>query len=165
MNNTTHKYCTWCQKWKTKEKFAYSKQTKDRLYGYCRECSALRSKEYREKNAYRMKHLKEVAYIRSRQKGNNKAIVGRKISCSVTKSKERNHIPCLTDKKIVVERFSEYCQCCGIYVGITIHLDHCHTTGEFRGFICSSCNLLIGHAKNSIEVLENAIQYLKNSKV
>jgi len=45
-----------------------------------------------------------------------------------------------------------------------IALDHDHATGEIRGFLCSGCNLLLGNAKDSIDLLEQAIQYLKKSK-
>lgn len=38
------------------------------------------------------------------------------------------------------------CACCGIKSDSTLHLDHCHTTGLMRGFICQACNLGIGHA-------------------
>ncbi len=39
--------------------------------------------------------------------------------------------------------------------------DHSHTTGWFRGILCQSCNLLIGHAREDIEVLKAAIEYLQ----
>ncbi|NDF99757.1 MAG: hypothetical protein EB101_12750 [Chitinophagia bacterium] len=40
-------------------------------------------------------------------------------------------------------------------------LDHDHTTKAIRGFLCSKCNLALGHFQDSIELLENAIKYLK----
>jgi hypothetical protein len=45
-------------------------------------------------------------------------------------------------------------------------IDHCHDTNEFRGLLCRSCNLLLGYAKDSIEILQSAIRYLEafNSK-
>jgi len=41
-------------------------------------------------------------------------------------------------------------------------VDHNHDTGEIRGLLCSSCNLMIGNAKNSPFVLERAINYLED---
>ena len=38
------------------------------------------------------------------------------------------------------------CACCGDDSDSTLHLDHCHTTGRMRGFICDGCNIGIGHA-------------------
>jgi len=43
-------------------------------------------------------------------------------------------------------------------------VDHNHTTMEVRGLLCHHCNVMIGLAKDSIEVLETAIKYLKNYK-
>lgn len=41
------------------------------------------------------------------------------------------------------------------------HVDHCHKTGRVRGLLCHSCNLGIGHLRDSIPLLEAAIDYLK----
>ena len=43
-------------------------------------------------------------------------------------------------------------------------IDHDHTTMEVRGLLCHPCNVMIGLAKDSIEVLEMAIKYLKHYK-
>jgi hypothetical protein len=40
-------------------------------------------------------------------------------------------------------------------------VDHDHHTGEVRGLLCDSCNGGIGKLKDSIELLERAILYLK----
>jgi hypothetical protein len=40
------------------------------------------------------------------------------------------------------------------------HLDHCHLTGKIRGILCSNCNRGIGLLKDSVQILENAVQYL-----
>lgn len=42
-------------------------------------------------------------------------------------------------------------------------VDHCHTTNKVRGLLCFACNTMIGMAKDRIEVLEQAIYYLKES--
>jgi|APGre2960657404_1045060.scaffolds.fasta_scaffold55603_2 hypothetical protein len=43
-------------------------------------------------------------------------------------------------------------------------VDHDHTTMEVRGLLCHPCNVMLGLAKDSIEVLETAIKYLKHHK-
>lgn len=40
-------------------------------------------------------------------------------------------------------------------------LDHCHKTGKIRGLLCTSCNSMIGFAKDRIKVLKGAIKYLR----
>jgi hypothetical protein len=44
------------------------------------------------------------------------------------------------------------------------HIDHDHKTGKVRGILCGRCNLLLGHAADSIEVLDLAIKYLERHK-
>lgn len=40
--------------------------------------------------------------------------------------------------------------------------DHDHKTGKFRGILCNVCNVMLGHAKDDPEILQNAIDYLKD---
>jgi hypothetical protein len=42
------------------------------------------------------------------------------------------------------------------------HVDHCHTTGKIRALLCHQCNVGIGAFKEDAEVLQNAIQYIKD---
>jgi len=39
--------------------------------------------------------------------------------------------------------------------------DHNHETGAFRALLCWNCNIALGHAGDSIERLEQLIEYLK----
>jgi Recombination endonuclease VII len=43
------------------------------------------------------------------------------------------------------------------------HIDHDHVTDEPRGLLCPNCNLLLGHAHDSAEILAKAISYLTRS--
>lgn len=60
---------------------------------------------------------------------------------------------------------SDKCACCGkthdrAGKPLKIVLDHDHNTGDFRGFICSYCNLGIGHLGDNMEGLQMAMKYL-----
>lgn len=56
---------------------------------------------------------------------------------------------------------SAVCECCGRPPGkIAMNLDHCHTTGLFRGWLCNKCNTGLGSFGDSIAGLEMAINYL-----
>lgn len=46
-----------------------------------------------------------------------------------------------------------------------LSLDHCHTTGRIRGFLCCRCNLLIGGAADDPDILEAAARYLRNPPI
>ena len=58
---------------------------------------------------------------------------------------------------------TEGCQLCGKKEAASYHLDHCHTTGTFRGLLCSKCNNGLGMLGDSIEGLQKAITYLEKS--
>jgi len=40
-------------------------------------------------------------------------------------------------------------------------IDHCHLTGEVRGFLCGACNRTIGHAQDSSRRLRACADYLE----
>jgi hypothetical protein len=42
-----------------------------------------------------------------------------------------------------------------------LSVDHNHKTGKIRGLLCTNCNTGIGNLRDSIELLEKAITYLK----
>lgn len=43
-------------------------------------------------------------------------------------------------------------------------VDHCHTTKIVRGLLCNSCNSGLGYFTDNITTMNNAIQYIKDSK-
>lgn len=45
-----------------------------------------------------------------------------------------------------------------------LHVDHCHVTNKVRGLLCSNCNRALGLFKDSINILNSAIDYLKDNK-
>ena len=55
------------------------------------------------------------------------------------------------------------CECCG-QVAERLELDHCHRTGEFRGWCCGSCNKGIRMLQDSLEGVLLAAAYLSNGQ-
>jgi hypothetical protein len=43
------------------------------------------------------------------------------------------------------------------------HADHDHKTGLFRGWLCSHCNLALGHARDSAKILRKLADYLRKA--
>lgn len=71
---------------------------------------------------------------------------------------------------MTVERYNEMLHeqnmCCAICGANAMDLpkalcvDHDHATGEVRGLLCRSCNVAIGHLKDSLELVHRAANYL-----
>lgn len=54
------------------------------------------------------------------------------------------------------------CEVCGRRNGRWgIALDHCHQTGRFRGWLCYSCNTILGHAADDPKILRGLAAYLE----
>jgi len=45
--------------------------------------------------------------------------------------------------------------------GDHFHVDHCHSTNQVRGLLCAHCNVGIGHFKDSHDLLEEAVRYIR----
>ena len=60
----------------------------------------------------------------------------------------------------------EFCEACGGLPdkGKSMHFDHCHRHGHFRGWICRECNLILGHAKDEPARLLKLIAYIKRTQ-
>ena len=43
-------------------------------------------------------------------------------------------------------------------------VDHCHDTGKVRGLLCGYCNSALGMTNDNIEVLQEMIKYIQESK-
>jgi|SRR5271155_197318 len=56
------------------------------------------------------------------------------------------------------------CECCGrLPMGQpSLALDHCHSTGVFRGWICMNCNQGIGKLGDNLDGVLRAARYLSD---
>lgn len=56
------------------------------------------------------------------------------------------------------------CECCGNPSGkYRFNLDHSHTTGKFRGWLCNKCNAAIGALGDTLEGVLRAAAYLQRN--
>lgn len=68
-------------------------------------------------------------------------------------------------RKLSAEQ-SGMCAICGVSAssdGRRLALDHCHETGVVRGLLCARCNHLLGHAGDSVVLLQKAVKYLQDT--
>lgn len=68
----------------------------------------------------------------------------------------------------ILEKQDGKCAICGRedngYKGkIRLAVDHCHVTNKVRGLLCSSCNNGLGHFKDDVTLLQNALKYLNDT--
>lgn len=42
-------------------------------------------------------------------------------------------------------------------------IDHCHDTNQYRGILCRTCNMGIGHLRESKEVIRKALEYAERT--
>lgn len=66
------------------------------------------------------------------------------------------------EHKLVTEANDGICDCCGERKGKVI--DHCHYTGEIRGYLCHACNRGLGLLGDTEEALEQALEYLRRER-
>jgi len=73
---------------------------------------------------------------------------------SQAKATERNHLACNATVEQLVEAFTGYCACCGIAESDytqRLSMDHNHTTGEFRAWLCQNCNRAVDHVYKNLD--------------
>lgn len=65
------------------------------------------------------------------------------------------------------EKQKGQCDICGKHqtsLSISLAVDHCHNSNKIRGLLCRDCNLMLGFARDRIETLTKAIEYLERKK-
>jgi hypothetical protein len=48
--------------------------------------------------------------------------------------------------------------------GKRLFIDHCHSTGHFRGLLCGNCNTGIGMLRDDPALIRAAVDYLENNE-
>ena len=62
------------------------------------------------------------------------------------------------------EKENYSCMICGITedeMSKKLDVDHSHDTGKVRGVLCNPCNTMLGRARDNVQILEAAVEYLK----
>ncbi len=161
------KTCTRCKIPKELSNFSKNRTFTGGLNVYCRNCQSEYTAEYKLKNP----NKKKESYIKNKVKIRERAKIYRQNNpdaCKNTFLKKEYGIT-LNDFKLKLKEQNNVCAICeqpeqATYKGIKkkdLAVDHCHKTGEIRGLLCSKCNTGLGVFKESPELLNSAIKYLK----
>lgn len=146
------KKCTKCGIDRNLSDFYPHKNSKDGLTYHCKMCQGKYSSNWQKNNREKRAEAKK----RWRLKNPSKVMEGElRRSFGITLSLYNQMLNnqndrcaiCNTDKSQFNRRLS---------------VDHDHKTDKIRGLLCDNCNHIIGQAKDNIEILKSAIQYLQD---
>lgn len=166
------KECRGCGEEKDVSEFSISPKGKVRYE--CKVCTTKRSKRYYVRNtgkiSRRMKkymkgNLKHAIYAKEWRIKNRFRIALRNIAHTAIR---RGHAPCVTIEEEVREAFTGLCHSCGVpekECKQKLCLDHCHTTGAFRGWLCCNCNVALGNLQDSVDIILLLAEYTKRTQL
>lgn len=153
-----NKICIDCKQLLPAEKFYKSSYYKDGLDCRCCSCGDLKTYSWRDKNSeqYNKSHSAYMATLNPYTKYLSE--IKRRYGC--TKEMYESMIQKQNNKCAMND--CTYMHNPSVFKG-GLCVDHCHTTKKIRGLLCERCNKGLGHFKDSIKVLESAIDYLKKA--
>ncbi len=134
----------------------YSKH-KEKKYSYyqCRQCVSLKKKRLYDLNP--RKHIEHS--LKTRAKYRDKILIRDK------EWKIKQIMPLEKYNNLLIKQNNLCAICKKKQSGNKrLSIDHCHKTLKIRGLLCHYCNTALGSFKDSIELLQSAIDYLKASK-
>jgi hypothetical protein len=133
------KKCTKCGIEKPQSEFYKDKSRPSGKRSSCKNCDKLKSHLWRKADPHKTRECWRASKLKKKYNITNQQYEDMKI--------EQN----------------DCCAICNVVLGFG-HLsaiDHCHKTGKVRGLLCRNCNLLLGNAKDNIDILKSAQIYLK----
>ena len=111
-------------------------------------------RRWREKNRHKI-----LTYQREYNSKNRE----RRIENGRDANYKRKYRISLKEYEVFLKTQKGRCAICGGLPGKKkLSVDHHHLTGTVRGLLCRSCNLMIGFACDSVDVLAKGIEYLRS---
>lgn len=138
----THKECSFCSLIKEHKDFHKDKKnirTRGLAY-YCKECANTKARQHHSARS------STIEYKEAKKSAHFLFTYG--ISLSEYREKLEKQRTCSICDIVLVEGEA--------------HLDHCHSTGRLRDFLCGNCNRGIGSFHDQTWKLKRAIQYLQS---
>lgn len=151
------KICSRCGIEQPLNNFAKNKARRDGVSTYCSPCQLEYQRlRYAEPLVYKRRQMSREIY-KERRKGSSRKWY--------LKSKYG-----LTEEQyaLMFDKYNGSCWICGIKPKYSLHVDHDHNccSGEkscgkcVRGLLCYSCNIILGHSKDNVEILKNSVKYI-----
>jgi hypothetical protein len=143
-------------------------EAKKAVYEYKKKWRQENSEKHNESNrrSYCNPGVKERKVEMERQRLKTPEGFCRKsLSSSKSQAKRNGIAPCNLTFEQLLDTVSNKCAICSGIPGEgekRLCLDHDHYTGAFRGWLCWSCNTMLGMAQDSPDTLESAAKYLRD---
>ena len=169
------KKCSNCKEEKDLAQFTKRGDSK-RLRSHCRTCRG-RKTEYiptpdNTRICSRCGILKPIGSFPSRRESQLKHL--HKSQCKSCDTDSRRERTLLRDYGITIEDYNKMfvdqegkCRGCDKHqteFKIRLAVDHCHQTGKVRGLLCGNCNRALGLVHDNYKILNNLINYLKETE-
>lgn len=131
--------------------------------GSCIECANIRNRKRRTRHEEKDKIRARDARWRANHPDRYQAKMRKWRTDNPDYHRLRSGLPCPTRQS------PDCCEICGrvetkkhprsgkLY---SLALDHCHSTGDFRGWLCQRCNLVLGRCEDSAELFMKMAYYL-----
>ncbi len=151
---TRTKRCSVCRKHLPVKEFHKDVSRKDGLQRTCKTCRPVTAARWRKAH-------REKENSRQRRWNRDNPSKSRLFSWRARLKKKYD----MTEEQYT-ERLNKQnglCAVCGKVPkkGMALVVEHDHVTNEVRGLVHNNCNLVLGFAGDSIEVLQGAIKYLR----
>lgn len=130
-----------------------------RVNGYSETCKECRSIMYKEK----AKKIKNGTFIPYKLRKLHSGDYGTKEYYRSARLKQFYNIT-IQEYNNMFEKQEGCCGICGIHqskLSSSLNVDHDHLNNKIRALLCTNCNTALGKFKDSIEILEKALKYLK----
>ena len=147
------KVCCTCKVEKSLSEFHNRVASQDGHGANCKPCHATYANKWRKQNPESVKQTASEYHAK----------IGPKKLKEIRRFAWIKHNYNLTEIEfnLLLEKQNNKCAICFTEFSGKILVDHNHATGANRGLLCHSCNIILGHAHDNVQILQNAIKYLE----
>jgi hypothetical protein len=172
------KVCKTCGIMKPLTAYYRNKTYFDGYFSTCKVCRSAEQKKQYQKNSEIIleRHRKYESAMKAKnpkfrqkyeKKWRDKNPMRTKLMAVRSQARRNGYLPCNATAEELQNSYTGVCAICGIpemECHQKLHLDHNHETGNFRGWLCGTCNRLLGMAKDNKDLLLDAGMYLEHAE-